>query len=202
MNKLIQHFRIVATSLMLSNCSSLLPKVESELSLGKAASKFIELTPGVQLQLTTIWPLKGQGTYLQRIKSSVGQQRHTIMVHITLEPTKLEFIAVNDIIGRLYSLKWTPDQIFWEASDYIPRTMVPENIIGDFLLVHLDIHQLKANIKGADVIEHGNERIIQTPCGIVRKITRLNCQEDVWQKARIQNPKIGYELDIETIPTP
>lgn len=189
---------------MLSSCTSILSEVEleSEFPLEKTSDKVIEIAPGVQMQLATIWPLKGQGTYLQRIKSSVGQQHHTIMVHITLEPTKLEFIAVNDIIGRLYSLKWTPDQTLWEATDQIPKTMIPENIIGDFLLVHLDIDQLKANIKGATVIERGNERIIQTPHGIVRKITRLNRQGDLWQKARIQNPKIGYELDIETIPTP
>ncbi|AIK96374.1 DUF3261 domain-containing protein [Candidatus Odyssella acanthamoebae] len=202
MNKLIQRFFLTSACLMLSNCSSLLPELRSELPLQKPTDKVIELAPGVQMQLANVWPLKGQGTYLQRIKSSIGQQQYTLTVHITLEPTKLEFVAFNDMMGRLYSLKWTPDQTLWEASDYIPDTMRPENIIGDFLLVHLEIDQLKANIKGADVIEHGNERIIQTPSGIVRKITRFNRQGDLWQKARIQNPKIGYNLDIETLPTP
>jgi hypothetical protein len=202
MNKLIQSFLLVSVCLMLSTCSSLLPELESELSLQKSTDKMIELAPHVQLQLTNIWPLKGKGTYLQRIKSLVGKQQYTLTVHITLEPTKLACVAFNDIVGRLYSLKWTPDQILWEASDYIPETMKPENIIGDFLLVHLEIDQLKANIKGANVIEQGTERVIQPPLGIVRKITRLNRQGDLWQRARIQNPKIDYELDIETIPTP
>lgn len=186
-------------TLALGGCSIHDPKSDFSPSQEKIAEKRVELAPGVYLNLRKLWPLRGSGSYLQRVKTVVGKQEHSVSVHITLTPDRLDFIAFNDIIGRLYTLTWTEDKTEWQASDYIPSSMCPENIIGDFLLVHLDLNQLNQSLEGAQVIDRNDERVIQTCDGVIRKITRQNRQKDFWKKATIENSKLGYYLEIETV---
>lgn len=160
------------------------------------------ISSSANLKGTKVWPLKGHGTYLQKVKTTVKDQEHVLSVHITLSPEKLEFIAFNDIAGRLYHLVWTPESIAWQASDHLPSTLLPENIIADFLLVHLTKDELTNTLQGATFEEENNGRIIQDAQGIIRKITRSNLVGSLWQNVTIENPTIGYTLEIQTIPVP
>ena len=78
--------------------------------------------------------------------------------------------------------------------------MIPENIIGDFLLVHLDLDTLNQNLIGAYVVDRGDVRTLYaTDHKILRQITRHHFKDGIWQNVTIENPLLKYRLDIETV---
>ncbi len=162
----------------------------------------VNLAPGCLLKLDGIWPLQGKGTYLQNVKIRAQDQEHTLTVHITLSSDLLDFIAFDEAVGRLYQLTWTPHNLTWQASEHLPDTLAPENVLGDFLLVHLTQEELQRNLEGAIVSEEKDERFIQSSERVIRKISRRNLIESLWQDVSIHNPLIGYTLDIQTVPAP
>lgn len=169
------------------------------------ATKKVPISKTSYLNLAKSWPLKIQGTYLQKVKATVRGEPYVFSVHLSLENRKLEAIAYNDVYGRLYHLTWTPQQISWIATEVVPEILRPENIIADFLLTHLPLEDLKTMLDAARVREEEcveNIRIIEKEGQILRRISRHNCIGDLWKKVTIQNPEIGYELDIETVLLP
>ena len=193
LHKLIIGFLIAAllSSVLLTGCAT--PPQSSQ----HEDAQSLAITPTSRLKINDVWPLKLQGTYLQKIKAVVKGQEHTFSVHITLSPEKLEFVAFNDMIGRVYHLVWTPTKTTWESSEHIPDTMKPENIIVDFLLAHLPHEKLA--LDGAEATEEDGVRFIQQPNGLARKITRKGQMGDMWQTVTIENPLLGYTLMIETV---
>ncbi|MBP6950774.1 MAG: DUF3261 domain-containing protein [Alphaproteobacteria bacterium] len=149
------------------------------------------------------WPIKSQGTYLQKITVVVQDERHTFTVHLTLEDQKLDAIAFNDVYGRLYHLTWTPQQISWEAPAALADTLRPENSIADFLLTHLPVEHLTMSLTGAQVREEKNAektvRVIEKDGDVLRRISYDTPLGDFWEKVSIQNPQSGYILDIQTV---
>jgi hypothetical protein len=123
-----------------------------------------------------------------------------------LEDQKLEAIAFNDIYGRLYHLTWTPEKINWECAETFSETLRSENIITDFLLAHLSSEDLHAALLNAELQEtwNGNEniRLITSPSEILRRISREGSLGYLWERIRIHNPEMGYELDIQTVTLP
>ncbi len=195
---------IVCLSLFLSGCSQTSSDGSIDLSQTKTTTQTIQLSKGVYLNVDQIWPLTStSGAFLQRVKATVVGQENMLTVHITQIPDQLSFVAFNDLIGRLYALTWTQNKTSWEASDHIPATMIPENIIGDFLLVHLGQDTLNRNLVGAQVVDRGDDRILEaTDHTVLRKITRRTFQDGIWQQVTLDNPPLNYRLEIETVVTP
>ena len=173
----------------------------TDLSHNKVSTQTIQLSQGGYLNVDKIWPLTSiSGSFLQRVKATVGGQENVLTVHITQTPDHLNFVAFNDVIGRLYALIWAQDKTIWDASEHIPETMIPENIIGDFLLVHLDHHTLNQNLVGAYVVDNGDVRILYaSDHTVLRKITRRHFKDGLWQNVQLENPILKYRLDIETV---
>jgi hypothetical protein len=190
-----------ALYLALAGCSQILIDGVTELPQSKTTSQTIQLSQGVYLNVDHIWPLTStSGSFLQRVRTTVAGQENTMTAHITQTPDHLNFVAFNDIIGRLYALNWTQNKTTWDASEHIPETMIPENIIGDFLLVHLDQEKLNKNLVGAHVIDTGDTRILYAKNNtVLRKMTRRHFKNGVWQKVILENPILKYQLDIETV---
>jgi len=158
------------------------------------------------LRLSKAWPLKNQGTYLQKVSTTIQGETQSFSVHLTLEDQKLEAIAFNDAFGRLYHLIWTPITLSWDGSDHIPNTLQPDSIIADFLLSYLPLKQLQTVLEGAQVREEKRNkesvRWIESQSSVLRKIHRYNSMEYLWEKVTIHNPEVGYQLDIQTVPLP
>lgn len=190
---------LIAGLLSLTGCTTTPQHSIGELTQHKSIPT-IALHPLCDLSVDKIWPLKGQGTYLQNVKTVAGDQEHTLTVHITIKSDQLDFVAFNDAVGRLYQLTWTPKSLTWQTSEHIPPTLLPENILGDFLLVHLTAEELQKTLVGAWVVEDKDVRLIQNDQGILRKIIRSQPMGSLWQNVTIHNPLIGYSLEIQTIP--
>jgi hypothetical protein len=192
------HLALVLVPLILSGCS--LSHTELEQSLLTQDNKsVIEMGRTTKLEVNRIWPLTVQGTYLQNVKTTVQGQEYAFSVHLTLESNKIECVAYNEIYGRLYHLTWTPTAITWETSEHISATVKPENVMADFLLIHLSFEQLKSSLIGATVREENNQRIIEGHSGVLRKINRQNPIKGMWQSAMLYNPEFDYKLDIQTV---
>jgi hypothetical protein len=114
----------------------------------------------------------------------------------------IEIIAFNDVAGRLYRLKVTPGNVLWEGAPNIPSSIKPENILGDFLLINLEAQQLISILHGAHVYEKGNAsgktRTIQDR-KILRTIKYSLQKDGIWGHVVIENPVVGYSLDIQTV---
>lgn len=168
----------------------------------KSTPSQIPISRTVKLNTDNVWPLTIQGTFLQQITCTAMGKQQSFSVHLTLEDMMLEAIAFNDVAGRLYSLHWTPWNVDWEGSKYIPSVIKPENILLDFLLVHLPAHQLRRVLKGADVYENDNNngktRIIQGS-NVKRTIYYSKPMGAMWGHVIIENPLIGYKLEIQTV---
>jgi hypothetical protein len=116
----------------------------------------ISVNRNVKLNTKMIWPMEIKGSYLQKVTVSVMGKQQTFSVHLTMDEWMLETVAFNDFAGRLYHLKCTPDYVDWEGSAFVPSIIKPDNILVDFLLVHLPEDQLKRLIQGASVFEKGD----------------------------------------------
>jgi hypothetical protein len=186
------------------------------LSLGCASTEIVakkniatvSLSADTRLIVSRVQPLAIQGAYLQKIKTTFKDkqniQEHSFSVYLTVAAEKVDAIAFNDISGRLYQLTWTPNQLTWIRSKYIPKALKPENIIADFLATHSSIKQLNASLLGAKASEtlykQAKVRIIENNSGILRSITYTHPAQSLWQNIRIENPQLGYTLDIQTVP--
>lgn len=182
-------------ALMLAGCSSS-PVAPDRLSE-------ITVYQDVVLKTNHAWPLKNCGTFLQKVDATVQDQTQTFSVHLTASPQALEAVAFNDIAGRLYTLKWTPETIEWEGSAYIPPEMMPENIIADYLMAQLTDKDLITDLDGAVVQDKttGSQktRTIQNNKTRLRTFTYEKPQGDLWTHLIIENHVIGYKLDIQMV---
>lgn len=158
--------------------------------------------PTVNLQTAHVWPLAFKGSYLQKITATAKGKKHTFSVYLNLNEQMLESIAYTDMTGRLYKLKWTPEHIIWEGSRYIPSIIKPENIITDFLMIHLPAKELEGLLRGARVFENsegtGKTRIVKVN-EVIRRITYSKPLGKMWGHVIIENPVLGYKLAIQTV---
>jgi hypothetical protein len=162
----------------------------------------IPINPIVKLDTASIWPLRIKGTYLQKATVAAWGKEQTFSVYLTLEEEMIEAIAFNDLAGRLYRLKCTPENVIWEKSALLPSMIKPDNILTDFLLINLDLKQLNRILKGARVFEKDNEagktRIIRDE-KILRTIHYSQPMGDMWGLVVIENPINGYQINIQTV---
>jgi hypothetical protein len=173
---------------------------------GAKTTKTLPVNGIACLHHTAAWPLQGEGRYLQNINADIRGERHKFSVHLTLENQKLEAIAFNEIYGRLYHLIWTPEKISWKCADALSDVLRSENIIADFLIAHLPADILRSSLVNADLQEEETEqeniRLITLKAEILRRVSRHKSLGYLWENVRIQNPEIGYELDIQTVVLP
>jgi len=160
----------------------------------------VSVNPYVKLDTKDIWPLDGNGTYLQKISAKAKGKKFNFYVSLTISPYMLEAVAFNDFNGWLYTLRLTPENLVWEESKQIPSIMQPENIIADFLLVHIPMMKLQTALHGARALEKGNEkrkaRIVNFD-KVIRKIQYKEPIGTMWGHVIITNPR-KYRLDIQT----
>jgi hypothetical protein len=190
----MKYFKVFLLSVTLAGCATDI--------LEKKDLQTAQVCKDSYLNLDQSW-LNTSGVYLQKLKTTVQGKPFTFSVHLTLEKGKMEAIAFNDLLGRLYHLTWTPENISWEASEHIPNTLQPDYIIADFLLTHLPEDQLKTALKGAQLHQTGdsenNVREIKSHGEICRKIYRHKPLDALWKKVTLVNPEWKYELEIETV---
>lgn len=191
-------FALLTTLTLMGCATNTIEMVEAE--------KTVPISASSHLNLAKAWPLKAQGIYLQKLKATVRGEQHIFSVHLTIGDQKLEAIAFNDVYGRLYHLTWTPQKTTWVATEAIPEMLRPEHIIADFLLTHLPLEDLKASLDDAHVREEEKSeekiRIIEKEGQVLRRMSCHKFLGYLWKKVIIQNPGIGYELEIETVPLP
>lgn len=213
---------MILAGLILGGCASestLSPEPQLVVAQTPMTTHFVmtidtPLDPAIPLTLKQAWPLlykeSNHGRYLQKIKTSVQDQDFTITVHLSIGPNKIEFIALNDIYGRVYDLVWTPDSITWKASEHLPESVHPENILADFLLVHLPAEVLRKCLDSATtkitLSEEGatqnSKRVLKSGSGIMREIHRQGPLGPLWQSVTLTHPKYKYNLDIQTVQLP
>lgn len=190
----MKYFKAFLLSLFLAGCANNI--------LEKKDIQTAQVCKTSYLNLDQSW-LNTSGVYLQRIKTTVKGKPFTFSVHLTLEKGKMEAIAFNDLLGRLYHLTWTPETLSWEASKHIPSLLQPDYIIADFLLTHLPLDQLKTALMAAELRQEGdtenNIREIKSNGEVCRKIYRHKPLGALWKKVTILNPEWKYELEIETV---
>lgn len=149
-----------------------------------------------------VWPLQVEGTYLQQVEVLVKGKKYSLSIHLTLENEKLGAIALSDTIGRLYNLVWTPDNLEWDKSWFLPDIITPKNIIADFLVVHLPVEQLQSALLDGQVSDYGDEtgrtRIVSIG-EVLRTVTYSKPMGDIWGHVVLSNPVQGYQLEIETV---
>lgn len=231
MNHCLNKLIVIMTGSLLGGCASESVKItESQHPIESHKLKSLDpaeitintpLDPMMPLTLKQAWPLfyneAHHGRYLQKIKTSVQNQDFTITVHLTIGLNKIEFIALNDIYGRVYDLVWTPDSITWKASEHLPKTVRPENILTDFILAHLSAENLK---NSASKLSHENIRIFETESpqnrqtiiqdvcgqksteGKLWVIERQTPMDLFWKTVTLRNLQFGYTLEIQTVKLP
>lgn len=159
--------------------------------------------PAVVLNTANVWPLQNIGTYLQKITvSSKSGKKHSFSAHITIEQGRLEVVAFADLAGRLYKMEWTPEDLTWEGSSFVPDMIKPEHIITDFLIVHLSPKHLESVLEGAQVydrIEGSSKSRIVSVGQPIRTVKYSNFTDDLWGYVAIENPKLGYKIEIQTV---
>jgi hypothetical protein len=195
------YFMAFLSSLTLVGCSTP-PEKGLETERVQPEASRVPVGKTSYLSLTNVWPLKLKGTYLQKMKTTVQGEQHTFTLHLILDDQKLEAVAFNDMYGRLYQLTWTPQKTSWVASDAIPESMRPEYIIADFLMTHLSLEDLNASLDNAQAKEENNIRLIESDSKVLRRISYDKPSGDLWEKIVIENPEMGYELNIQTVPLP
>lgn len=191
---------VLLITLFMMGCASTPNRLKEEITA-------VPISRDANLNITHLWPLAMQGSYLQKIQTTIknrqGTQTHAFSVYLTVDQQKLDAIAFNDISGRLYQLTWIPDYLVWTRSTYIPATLKPENIIADFLATHLSIAQLNANLSGATAQEHIDQtikvRVLKNNTGVLRKIIYSKPEGHLWKNVIISNPQLGYSLVIQTV---
>lgn len=200
MKTLISTLIFFALSMILG-CASTSPPLQQNISS-------VPVAQNVNLDLTHISLQEMQGSYLQRIKTTIknkqgGTQEHIVSVYLTVGAKKIDAIAFNDVAGRLYQLTWTANELVWTRSKYVPVTLKPENIIADFLLTHLPLSQLNAALSGATAEEKVEQqtkvRVIKKNDEILRVIKYSQPLKNIWQEVVLINPQWGYTLDIQTV---
>jgi hypothetical protein len=183
-------FSLMLTTLLLFGCQTMPQELPQR--------------PVSLLNVDEIFPSHLHGTYLQKITTTANGQEHTFTVHLNLSQQKVDFVAFDDIYGRLYHLVWTPENKVWQACEHVPATMRPEHIMEDFLLVHMPVASLKSSLQGASVREQGGVRqnwlYIENGPDLLRKIHCSGPMGTMWQHVTIENPQMGYKLDIQTVP--
>ena len=172
--------------------------ISSHLNGHRALSK-ISLSKFTSLNLDGPWPLTQKGTYTQQIKTTFNGGQKKVLIQLTLEVNKFHVVAVDDLVGFIYQVTWTPGQISWIASKYVPPTFNPEYIVADFLLTQLDYETLKTLLKGATVQDTGSKRLIESNSSILREIHRDTLSNGLWTHVLIKNVPLGYRLDINTV---
>jgi hypothetical protein len=180
----------IICGLLLSACTKTSPHYENKAMISDN---------NIAMKIKQFWPLKMQGNYLQKIDVLANAQHHDFFVHVSVNKDKLHAVAYNDMIGRLYSLTWTKQGIYWQPSNNIPAFVQPDNIILDFLLVHLPLATLNKNILDAKIVDHAAVRTVTNGNLIVRKITREEPIGSSWKKIIIHNPQVNYTLTITTV---
>ena len=188
------YFVLIIMTLALHGCASF--KRPSHL---QKQITIVHISQSVYLDVSKAWPLTSQGKYLQKVSTTVKGKTHSFSVHITIENEKLEAIAFDDVLGRLYHLSWTPNELSWESSKNLPNQLKPEHIIADFLLTYLPKSYLTQLIEGAEIFESGDIRLVKNNQTVLRKIIRQQNIGGMWQKVIIDNPQIMYSLDIESV---
>ncbi len=162
----------------------------------------VSISQTAKLNTMQAWPLKNKGSHLQQVTATANGEKHTFSVYLEIHDRKFEAVAFNDVTGRLYSFTWTPESVSWEASPLIPAEIMPENIIADFLMAHLPLAQLQSALMGASVTELGDgKHVVRTVKNkdTIRKITYLQKNGNIWGHLIVENPQIGYKLDIKTV---
>ena len=87
-------------SILLCVCSLFLASCSSFDHTQKSITK-LAITKQNDLLLSKIWPLKGTGTYLQKIDVNTKDQAHSFLLHLTLEAYSLKAVAIHTIQGRI-----------------------------------------------------------------------------------------------------
>lgn len=180
------------------------------LLLGCAAQEFnykdlhtVPLSKDVPLNLDYIWPIEGEGEYLQQVTANVKDQTHSLSIYLKLDPNKVQAIALHDLQGRVYDMTLTSDGLTWSCVPEIKDKLQPDYILADFLLTHLSLKTLKKCLKDVDIQEtiKNNERtrILKKGGNIFRTIITSNHDGHIWKTVTINNPEFGYVLSIETV---
>lgn len=208
MQKLIQIFSLVLATAFLTGCAGTRSTshdsriVTTPVPVKKNPLHEVSISPSATLDLAGIWPLEYNGNYLQKIKATAKGKKHSFSMHLNLDETTLEAVAYNDFVGRLYTLKWSENDVIWESSSYVPEIIKPENIIADFLLIHLPIEHLQNRLRSAivseELTETGKTRIIRNN-DILRTISYREPLGNLWKNVVIDNPVYDYKLVIETV---
>lgn len=162
----------------------------------------VPVSQTVSLTTNKAWPMVQTGTYLQQVTGTAGDEKHTFSILLTLDAETFDAIAYNDIAGRLYHLKWKPNGLAWEANPHIPKVIRPENILADYLLVHLPLKELNESLQGAEAKEQtiGGFRTRTISDGeVVRIIKYADPKDKIWGRVTIENPQYNYVLDIRTV---
>lgn len=199
-NKILVSFFVLIFIFTLAGCSTVTPS--SQISGSENQPLFDKNI----YQNKEFFPaLKETKTYLQQVKTTVNEEEHIFSVHITLSPQQIDFIAFHDLLGQLYHLKWTPDEISWEASSSLPTFIQLDNIMEDFLLIHLPLATLKNHLKDHRITEEESPKLTtrqissQESVVPVRQIQRSGPLGFLWEKATLTHPRWGYQLDITTV---
>jgi hypothetical protein len=165
-------------------------------------AKHVSTNPVIQLNKAKIWPLKINGIYLQKVTATINGKQQSFSVHLTADERMIEIIAFSDMAGRLYKLKYTPQGVHWEGSSSIPSIIKPENIMTDFLMIHLSAKELQNSLPGSHVRETadatGKTRVVMLQ-KVLRKITYKRPLGTMWEHVTIENPAARYRLDIQTV---
>lgn len=184
-------FKVFSLFLLFSGCmqpyENLQVKRVERLSIGEEGS----------LVLRKAWPTH-YGNYIQSLKFYVGEQRYQIVVSLKVAEQFLEATALHDIMGRLYTLRWTPEGVEWRSSDHVPDFMKPDYILQDFLLSFLTSQQLEEALKGVSFEEKNNFRTLKENGKVIWEIARTNCKAGICKKIHLNQKKRGYKIRILT----
>lgn len=183
--------------LFLSGCASLKKEPENTQKLN-----CLSIEKGVFLETDGLFPLPFQGVLLQNITARFQEHSPSFSVHLTLSPQIIKAVAFNDIAGQLYDLEWSPHDLAWSASKYLPKQLKPENILSDFLLVALPLEILKKHLHGATASEENGLRLIRINNKNIREIKRTEPSGLFWKHIVLKNTKQNYELTIQTVELP
>ncbi|CAO5675907.1 MAG: hypothetical protein HEEMFOPI_01152 [Holosporales bacterium] len=172
-------------------------------SMTKKSIQTVPVGDGGTLSLNHIFPLQGKGQYLQKIEAKAHQQKHVFSLYLDIQPNKLQAIALHDIQGRIYDLTLDEKGLTWSAIPEVAEKIKPDYILADFLLTHLSLNTLKANLKNISIHESYEKnkriRVLEKDGKELRMIKTESLSNNVWKSVEIHNPQFHYVIKIETV---
>ena len=120
------------------------------------------IAPKINIQLPAISDLKQNFESEQMITAVYGSQTMAFQNQISFAPDKLLMVFYDPFGRPSLTIRWDEKGIEYTKSSAVPQTLLPENILADFVVMNWPSASIQNALKpsGAQLVETKNHRQI------------------------------------------